>query len=36
LIKDLSTETKDSTPINVEALSKAKSWKEFKSLSSRR
>ena len=29
----LATET---TPINVEALSKAKSWKEFKSLSSRR
>jgi hypothetical protein len=30
-----STETKESTPINVEALSKAKSWKEFKSLSRR-
>ena len=39
---DLTTEsatpdlTTESTPINVEALSKAKSWKEFKSLSSRR
>ena len=36
--EDLSTEdlsTEDSTPINVEALSKAKSWKEFKSLSRR-